>query len=291
MELDDASDSEPVKWLSTILRHTELPDFPIGLVWLIGAGPGDPGLVTLHGLNALLRADAVVYDALLNPAILEWCRKDAEIIFAGKRGGRPSPTQGNISEKLIELSRNGKRVARLKGGDPFVFGRGGEEALALVRAGIPIRITPGITAGIGGLAYAGIPATHRDTNQSVTFLTGHDQSGDAPSEIDWSSISAGSQSIVLYMARKHLEKIVRNLLDYGRSPDEPAAVVSNASLPDQHTIETTIGSLVSDVAGLKPETPSIICIGRNVLLRQAIDWFGQLRGDEIRSLHPLEGNE
>ena len=155
------------------------PSCAQGWVWLCGAGPGDPGLLTLHGLNALRQADVVVYDALVGEDILSWAG-DAELIYAGKRGGKPSAKQRDISLHLVELARAGKRVLRLKGGDPFVFGRGGEEAQTLVQHGVPIRIIPGISAGIGGLAYAGIPVTHRDVNQSVTFVTGHDQTGDTP---------------------------------------------------------------------------------------------------------------
>lgn len=149
-------------------------DWPViepGWVWLCGAGPGDPGLLTLHALNALRQADVVIYDALVQDKILDWAPQ-AELIYAGKRGGRPSAKQRDISLRLVDLAREGKRVLRLKGGDPFVFGRGGEEAQTLVQHGVPIRIIPGISAGIGGLAYAGIPVTHRDVNQSVTFVTG-----------------------------------------------------------------------------------------------------------------------
>lgn len=162
--------------------HLLLPtgDWPViepGWVWLCGAGPGDPGLMTLHAINALRQADVIVYDALVASEILEWARTGAEKIYAGKRGGKPSAKQADISLRLIELAREGKRVLRLKGGDPFVFGRGGEEAQTLIQHGIPVRIVPGISAGIGGLAYAGIPVTHRDVNQAVTFVTGHDQTG------------------------------------------------------------------------------------------------------------------
>ena len=169
---------------SPALPSNTWPKLLPGWVWLCGAGPGDPGLLTLHALNALRQADTVVYDALVGAEILQWA-SGAELIYAGKRGGKPSAKQRDISMHLVELARKDKRVLRLKGGDPFVFGRGGEEAQTLVQHGIPIRIIPGISAGIGGLAYAGIPVTHRDVNQSVTFVTGHDQSGVTPGSLDW----------------------------------------------------------------------------------------------------------
>src|SRR5438552_4118384 len=182
----------------------ELPDFAPGSVWLVGSGPGYPGLLSALALHALDHADIVVYDALVDPRILALARPGATLDFAGKRGGRPSPRQPDISARLIRLARAGRRVLRLKGGDPFVFGRGGEEALALAGAGVPFRIVPGITAGIGGLAYAGIPLTHRDTNSAVTLLTGHTSDGVAPDGLDWQALAKGSPVLVLYMASKHL---------------------------------------------------------------------------------------
>ena len=171
-----------------------LPDFDPGNVWLVGAGPGDPGLLSALALHALSHADIVVYDALVDPRILRLARHGATLDYAGKRGGRPSPSQPDISARLVRLAQAGNRVLRLKGGDPCVFGRGGEEALALAEAGIPFRIVPGITAGIGGLAYAGIPVTHRNTNSAVTFLTGHDSDGEVPGGLDWGAIARGSGS-------------------------------------------------------------------------------------------------
>src|SRR5688572_14346444 len=205
-----------------------LPAFEPGWVWLVGAGPGDPGLLTLHAANALAQADVVVYDALVVERVLAFARAGALVEYAGKRGGKPSPKQRDISLKLIALARAGRRVLRLKGGDPCVFGRGGEEALALVEAGIPFRIVPGITAGIGGLAYAGIPVTHRDIASAVTFVTGHDRSGTVPEAVDWAAIARGSPVIVLYMAMKHLGRIAGRLIAAGRAPEEPVAIVSRA---------------------------------------------------------------
>ena len=168
-----------------------LPDLDRGSVWLVGAGPGDPGLLSVLALHALGRADVVIYDALVDPRILRLARRGARLYYAGKRGGRPSPSQPAISARLIRLARAGNRVLRLKGGDPCVFGRGGEEALALAAAAVPFRIVPGITAGIGGLAYAGIPVTHRAANSAVTFITGHNGSA---GDLDWDAIARGPPS-------------------------------------------------------------------------------------------------
>lgn len=268
------------------LPGNDWPEFQPGWVWLAGAGPGDPGLLTLHALNALRQADVIVYDALVQSAILEWAPQ-AEHIFAGKRGGKPSAKQRDISLHLVELARAGKRVLRLKGGDPFVFGRGGEEGQTLVQHGVPIRIIPGISAGIGGLAYAGIPVTHRDVNQSVTFVTGHDQTGDTPSSLNWKAIADGAQVLVIYMGMKHVDRIAKALLDAGRDPSEPAAVVTSATTPDQHVLETTLGTMAEDIAKADLKPPSILCIGRSVLMRQALDWQSMAKGFEPRDTDPL----
>lgn len=262
------------------------PPFLPGWVWLTGAGPGDPGLLTLHALHALQQADVVVYDALVDPAILT-LGPQAEQIYAGKRGGKSSAKQRDISLRLIELARAGRRVLRLKGGDPFVFGRGGEEAQTLVAAGIPIRLIPGITAGIGGLAYAGIPVTHRDINQSVTFVTGHDQNGAPPGTLDWPAISRASEVIVIYMGMKHAAEIAGALIAAGRSPTEPVAVVTNATTAAQAVLETTLGRLVADLAASALQPPAIICVGRAVLMRQTLDWQAMAAGAPPRHLDPL----
>ncbi len=263
------------------------PQFDGGWVWLAGAGPGDPGLITLHTLNAINQADVIVYDALIDPRILDWASPKAEIEYAGKRGGKPSPKQRDITLRLIDLTKQNKRVLRLKGGDPFVFGRGGEEAQTLVQAGIPIRILPGISAGIGGLAYAGIPVTHRDVNQAVTFLTGHDRTGMMPSAVNWQGIADGSQVIVMYMAIKHLPEICTNLIKAGRKPSEPVAVVSNATWKKMKVLETTLGKAPQDIIDQGFEPPAIICVGKVVLMRQCLDWLGQMNGIKPTNLDPL----
>ena len=262
------------------------PNLEPGWVWLCGAGPGDPGLLTLHAINALRQADVVIYDALVQDEILSWAPQ-AEHVYAGKRGGKPSAKQRDISLQLVELAQDGKRVLRLKGGDPFVFGRGGEEAQTLVQHGIPIRIIPGISAGIGGLAYAGIPVTHRDVNQSVTFATGHDQSGETPGSLNWAAIAQGSQVLVIYMGMKHASQISTALLEAGRPADEPCAVVCSATTGDQQVLETTLGKMAEDIEASNMEPPAILCIGRSVLMRQALDWQGMMAGDTPRNLDPL----
>ena len=256
----------------------DLPTLKPGWVWLTGAGPGDPGLLTLHALNGLSQADAVIYDALVDERILALARPGALMEFAGKRGGRPSPKQADISQRLIKLALDGKRVLRLKGGDPFIFGRGGEEALALVEAGVSFRIIPGISSGIGGLAYAGIPVTHRDTNSAVTFVTGHNTTGEVPDNLDWPAIARGSPVIVLYMALKHLERIAGLLISHGRAPAEPVAVISRASQPGQVVLETTLGDCFADSERAGIEPPSLVVIGQVVRLRAGLDWLGALTG-------------
>lgn len=268
--------------MNTALNGFSLPDslpvFEPGWVWLAGAGPGDPGLITLHALNGLRQADVVVYDALVDASILSFAKAGVVLDFAGKRGGKPSPKQRDITLKLIDYARAGKRVLRLKGGDPLVFGRGGEEALALAGAHVPFRVIPGITAGIGGLAYAGIPATHRDTNQAVTFLTGHDQTGLAPDAINWKGIAEGSPVIIMYMAMKHLSQIAGELMSCGRSGEEPVAIVCNASLPQQSVLETSLARCAADAAAAALEPPAIVCVGEVVRLRAGLDWLGALAG-------------
>jgi uroporphyrin-III C-methyltransferase len=264
-------------------RLPDLPDLEPGWVWLVGAGPGDPGLLTLAAHHALGQADVVVYDALVGEGVLQLARPGARLEFAGKRGGKPSPQQADISRRLVQLARDGERVLRLKGGDPFVFGRGGEEALALVEAGVPFRIVPGISAGIGGLAYAGIPVTHRETNSAVTFLTGHNLSGQVPDDLDWPAIARGSPVIVVYMAMKHLQHIAGRLLDAGRAPDEPVAIVSKASTEDQRVVETTLARCHEDAAADGIEPPCLVVVGRVVELRKGLDWLGALAGRALES--------
>ena len=251
-----------------------MPEFAPGWVWLAGAGPGDPGLLTLHAVNALKQADKVVYDALVSEDILSLVRPDAELFYAGKRGGKPSWNQQDITDKLIELAQDGHRVLRLKGGDPFVFGRGGEEAQALVAADIPFRMIPGISAGVGGLGYAGIPATHRDVNHAVTFVTGHLAGKGQAELLDWASIAKASPVIVIYMAMSRLAVIAELLMQAGRSADEPVAIVTHATTPRQRIAAGRLAEAAKLAEQHNLEPPSIIVIGEVVNLAETLNWFG-----------------
>ncbi|HEY1837832.1 MAG TPA: uroporphyrinogen-III C-methyltransferase [Rhizomicrobium sp.] len=261
-----------------------LPAFEPGWVWLAGAGPGDPGLITALGIHAIANADAILYDALIDTTLLKLARPNAELIYAGKRGGKKSCKQSDISRTLVSLAQKKKRVLRLKGGDPFVFGRGAEEALTLARARVPFRIVPGVTAGIGGIAYAGIPVTHRDTNSAVTFITGHGADGKLP-PLDWQAVAKGSPTLVLYMARKYAGEIAERLIAAGRAADEPAAVISDASRASQTTYVTTLAQL--GAVARAGEAPAIIVIGENVRLREGLDWLGAMQG-KLLNPDPLE---
>lgn len=261
--------------VAALAEALSLPPFVSGSVWLAGAGPGDPGLITVLGLHAIASADVVLYDALANPGLLQFARSGADLVYAGKRRGKISASQADISRTVVALARKGKRVLRLKGGDPLVFGRGGEEALALARASIPFRVVPGVTAGIGGLAYAGIPVTHRDTNHVVTFITGHDVDGNLPN-LDWPALAAGSPTLVVYMALAHADVIVQRLIAAGRKPDEPAAIVSDATGEKQTVRVTTLAQL--DAAARESAAPALLVIGENVKLREGLDWLGVASG-------------
>jgi uroporphyrin-III C-methyltransferase len=239
------------------------PAFAPGSVWLVGAGPGDPGLLTLNALHALEQADVILHDALIAPEILALAGARLEAV--GKRAGRPSAKQLRINQRLIERARAGLRVLRLKGGDPFVFGRGGEEALALAAAGIPFRIVPGITAGLAAPAAAGIPATHRTLAQSVAFVTGHNAGGGAPRAVDWAALAKGAQTIVVYMGLQRLAEIAQALLAAGRSPDEPVALLSDATTPRERRQQTSLGAAAMS-GGHDARGATLIVIGRVVEL-------------------------
>jgi uroporphyrin-III C-methyltransferase len=238
-----------------------LPEFAPGSVWLVGAGPGDPGLLTLHAAHALACADVILHDALVAPEVLALARPAAAFEPVGKRAGRPGPAQLRINQRLIDLARAGRRVLRLKSGDPFVFGRGGEEALALAAAGVPFRVVPGVTSGIGGLAYAGIPLTHRMLSPSVALVTGHGAGSGAPRDVDWSALARGTRTIVLYMGLRRLAEIAKALIDAGRDAGEPVAVLSEATTGRQRCVRTTLGAAAAQAAQIEPGAPTLIVIG------------------------------
>ena len=248
-----------------------MSEFAKGEVWLVGAGPGDAGLLTLHAVEALRAADVVVHDALVSAEVLAYAA-GADLVFLGKRGGQPSPKQPEINARLIAEAKAGRRVVRLKGGDPFMFGRGAEEVLALVAAGVKFRVVPGITAGIGGLAYAGIPVTSRDVNSSVIFLTGHDHTGLSPEGIDWAAVGRAAGMIVLYMAMRHMGEIAEKLVAGGLAADTPVAVVMRASTPQMRVLDTTLVRAAADIAASGIGAPAIVSIGRGNLLRAQMAW-------------------
>jgi uroporphyrin-III C-methyltransferase len=253
--------------LLTALRG-DLPTFVPGEVWLVGAGPGDPGLLTLDALAGLLQADVVVHDALVDARVLALARRGAQRQFAGKRGGKPSIAQEDICAQLVTLARRGLRVLRLKGGDPFVFGRGGEEVLALAAAGIPFRVVPGVTAGLGGLASACIPATMRGVNQAIILATGHDPDEDGT--MDWSALARTRQPIVLYMGLRNLDKISAALMRGGLPANTPAAVIASATLADQQILVSTLDRIAAEAHAANFAAPAMAVIGDIVRTRQQL---------------------
>jgi uroporphyrin-III C-methyltransferase len=256
---------------------TVVPELPAGHVWLAGAGPGDAGHLTLHAIAGLAQADVVLYDALVSDAVLALARPGAELLHAGKRCGRPSSEQTTISAALVAEARAGRRVLRLKGGDPFVFGRGGEEVLALAEAGIPFRVIPGMTAGIAGLAAALIPATMRGINQAIIFATGHGAESQHAS-LNWEAMASLGQPIVLYMGARRIGTIARRLMAGGMASDLPAALILGATTPGQTVTVTDLGHIAETVGEGDEESPALIVIGRIVSVRGRLaDLVDQLR--------------
>jgi uroporphyrinogen III methyltransferase / synthase len=244
------------------------------VIYLVGSGPGDPGLFTLKGVWCMQEADAIVYDRLAPRALLGYAKPDAEKIYVGKKPGNPTMSQEEINNVLVEKGRAGMKVVRLKGGDPYIFGRGGEEALALRRAGLPFEVVPGVTSGVAAPAYAGIPVTHRNVATSVAFVTGHEDPTKGSRDVDWERLSNGADTLVLYMGVGRLEEISEGLIEAGRAPDTPVACVRWGTLPEQRTITGPLQDIADRVAeaGLKP--PAIIIIGDVVALRErGLDWY------------------
>lgn len=241
-----------------------------GKVYLVGAGPGDPGLLTLKGKGLLEHADVVIHDALVSPPILAMIGTHTQIIDAGKRRGRHSMAQDEITQLLIDQAKRHAVVVRLKGGDPFVFGRGGEEMMGLLEAGIEVEVIPGITAGIAAPAYAGIPVTHRSYSSSVTFVTGHEATGKYRPEVNWSALAHGSETIVIYMGVHNLANIVSELTATGMVPETPVALVRWGTRPEQEELIGTLATIVEQVEAQQFQAPAIAIVGRVVNLYEVL---------------------
>ena len=244
-----------------------------GRVSLVGAGPGDPGLLTLHGRRCLEGADVVIYDNLTNPALLAFTRPGCETIFTGKHGSGVRLTQEQISATMVEHARAGRWVVRLKGGDPFVFGRGGEEALECVRAGIPFEIVPGVTAAIAALSYAGIPLTHRDHASVASFVTGHEADHDGPATVRWEALARQGGTLVLYMSVLQLAANLEHLVAAGLAPTTPAAAIRWGTTPRQQVVRGTVATLPKLVAEARLRPPALIVVGSVVALASELAWF------------------
>jgi uroporphyrin-III C-methyltransferase/precorrin-2 dehydrogenase/sirohydrochlorin ferrochelatase len=254
-------------------RLRDTSSLHVGEVYLIGAGPGDPDLLTFKAARLLQSADVVLYDRLVSPAIVDMTRRDAERIYVGKRQSDHSLPQTQINQLLVDLAQQGKRVVRLKGGDPFIFGRGGEEIELLATLGIPFQVVPGITAANGAACYAGIPLTHRDYAQSVRFVAGH-LKGDSL-EYDWSQFQSPMETLVFYMGSVGLPSICAQLQAHGRSGETPIALVERGTLLDQRVLVGTLATMADIVAHAKPRAPTLIIIGDVVRLHKDLSWFGQ----------------
>ncbi len=242
-------------------------------VYLVGAGPGDPGLITVRGKQCIENSDVIIYDYLASPALLDFASQDSELIYVGKKGGDHTLAQDKINELIVEKAKKGATVCRLKGGDPFIFGRGGEEAEELVANAIPFEVVPGVTSAIAAAAYAGIPLTHRKLTATLAFITGHEDPHKKESNIDWESLAVGFGTLVFFMGVKNLPDITQKLIANGRSPETPVALVRWGTTPRQTTVTGTLGNISERVkqAGLKP--PAIIVVGEVVQLRKALKWF------------------
>lgn len=244
-----------------------------GFVYLVGAGPGDPGLITVKGLECIKKADVLIYDRLANPRLINMAKKDAELIFAGKSPEKHTLRQNEINNLIVEKAKQGKIVTRLKGGDPFVFGRGGEEAEALLAEGLDYEVVPGITSGIAAPAYAGIPVTHRDFTSTLGIITGNEDPTKEDTSIDWSKISKGMGTLVFYMGMKNLPHIVDKLISNGRNPKTPIALIRWGTRPEQKTVTGTLEDIIEKAQLAHLTHPVIIVVGEVVSLREKLHWF------------------
>jgi uroporphyrinogen III methyltransferase/synthase len=250
-----------------------------GVVYLIGAGPGDPGLMTARSLELIASAETIFHDRLIPPGALDGAREDAELVYVGKTPGTPSARQEEIAERMIEAARAGRSVARVKGGDPFVFGRGGEEGEALRAAGIEFEVVPGVTAGVGAAAYAGIPVTHRDDASAVAFVTGHEDPEKPDMALDWAALAGFPGTLVFYMGVKNLRRNAQALIDAGRDPEEPAAAIERGTTERQRVVTGTLATLAAEVQRAEVGAPALIIVGEVVARRESLAWV------ERRPLH------
>ena len=253
-------------------------DAPTGEVYLVGAGPGDPDLLTFRAFRLMQQADVVLYDQLVEPAIMDRVRRDAERIYVGKKRANHALQQEEIGELMVKLAREGKRVLRLKGGDPFIFGRGGEEIEKLAAHRVPFQVCPGVTAAAGCSSYAGIPLTHRDYAQSCVFVTGHGRDG--PIQLDWASIIRPRQTVAVYMGLAHLDFLTKEFLRHGADPALPVAIVENGTRPNQITLTGTVADIAAKAAAHGLRGPTIIIIGEVVTLRDKLNWYTPHRQPE-----------
>ncbi|MGD9227565.1 MAG: uroporphyrinogen-III C-methyltransferase [Desulfobacterales bacterium] len=242
-------------------------------VYLVGAGPGDPGLITVKGKECIQAADVIIYDYLASPALLKYARKSAELIYVGKKGGQHTLSQDRINDLIVEKAKTGATVTRLKGGDPFIFGRGGEEAEVLFKAGLSFEIVPGVTSAIAAPAYAGIPLTHRKLTSTVAFVTGHEDPKKEETSIDWAALATGIGTLVFFMGVKNLPRITRQLMDHGKSPHTPVALVRWGTTPHQVTVSGTLNTIVEKVRAAGLKAPALIVVGDVVNLRPTLKWF------------------
>jgi uroporphyrin-III C-methyltransferase len=255
-----------------------------GKVYLVGAGPGDPDLITVKGLRCLQKADVILYDRLVNPELLEQAKEGAKLVYCGKLPNYHTMKQETINHFLVKYAKKGLQVVRLKGGDPFVFGRGGEEAEECRKNDVQFEVVPGITSGIAASAYAGIPVTHRTLSKSFAFITGH-QAGDVAAEHQWSHLAKAVDTICVYMGVAHLSTIARQLVQYGKSPHTPIALVHWGTLSDQKTVVGTLETIAEKVREEKISNPSMIVIGEVVRLHDRLDWFKEEIAPNLPVVH------